>query len=77
MKTDEFVKTINSLRLANKNQWYALIGTVNGKQYKIKGYKTWLQLFIIDGISHNGNMDISVKDFKEKLASSANYHINK
>ncbi len=77
MKTTEFVKTINSLRLANKNSWYALTGTVNGKKYRVKGFKTWLQILEIDSIKHGGNMDISVKDFKAQLTTSANYHLTK
>lgn len=31
MKTDEFVKQINNLRLQNKNKWYTYQGTVNNK----------------------------------------------
>ena len=77
MNTKEFVKAVNKLRLDNKNKWYQWIGIVNGKDVRLKGFGTWLQIFEIDGISHNGNMDISVKDFKEKLLSSANYHVSK
>ena len=37
MKTDEFVKQINSLRLQNKNKWYTYQGTVNNKTVALKG----------------------------------------
>ena len=36
MKTDEFVKQINSLRLQNKNKWYTYQGTVNNKTVALK-----------------------------------------
>lgn len=49
MKTDEFVKQINSLRLQNKNKWYTYQGTVNNKTVALKGYGTWLQGSLSDG----------------------------
>lgn len=49
MKTDEFVKQINSLRLQNKNKWYTYQGTVNNKTVALKGYGTWLQILRVDG----------------------------
>ena len=67
-----FVKTVNTARLANKNKWYALTGTVNGKAIKIKGFGTWLQIFDIDGFYYGTCCDIPVKRFKESLANTFN-----
>ena len=67
MNTQEFIKTINALRLENKGQWYQWQGVVNGKQVTLKGYSTWMQRLNVDGISHSSGMDISVREFKEFL----------
>lgn len=67
MITADFVATINKLRLTNKDGWYQFIGTVNGKDVEIKGYKTWLQVFLVDGLRLNTISDISVKNFKDEL----------
>jgi len=67
MNEENFIKTINNLRIENKNKWYFWEGIVNNKNVQIKGFKTWLQIFKIDGISINCPMDISVKAFKDIL----------
>ena len=67
MNTQEFIKTINALRLENKVKWYQWQGEVNGKQVALKGYNTWVQRLNVGGISHSSGMDISVKEFKEFL----------
>ena len=67
MKTDEFVKQINSLRLQNKNKWYTYHGTVNNKTVALKGYGTWLQILRVNGLSHPTVADISVTEFKQVL----------
>ena len=36
----EFVKTVNSLRLANKNSWYMFSAVINYKLVEIKGFGT-------------------------------------
>lgn len=71
MNTEQFVKEVNKLRLANKNQWYFLTGTVNGKDFKLKGYNTWLQIFKINNWNCSNVMEQSVKDFKLHLEKSA------
>lgn len=67
MNTQEFVKTINTLRLENKNKWYQWQGEVNGKQVALKGYNTWVQRLNVDNITYGSSMDIGVKEFKEFL----------
>ena len=67
MNTQDFIKTVNDLRLANKNSWYTWQGVVNGKNVQLKGYKTWLQLFYVDGLQNGNCSDKSVKDFKQDL----------
>lgn len=70
MTTQDFVKQVNTLRLANKNRWYSWQGIVNNKTIVIKGFNTWLQLFIVDGLQCGNCADRSVKDFKSDLASA-------
>ncbi len=67
MTTEEFIKAVNALRLANKGKWYFAEYTVNGKSIQIKGYNTWLQIFRVNGINQNSIMDISVTEFKKAL----------
>ena len=72
MNTSEFVKNVNALRLANKNKWYTLQGTVNNVDFQIKGYGTWLQVFNICGINGSNVMEQSVKEYKQHLTDIAN-----
>ena len=65
---EEFIKSMNTLRLANKNKWYTFTGVISGRNITIKGFGTWLQVYRIDGINHAGLMGISVKEFKQALA---------
>ena len=69
MTIQEFVKTINILRLENKGRWYQWQGEVNGKQVALKSYNTWVQRLKVGDITHSGNMDVSVKEFKEFLSA--------
>ena len=66
---DFFVDTINKLRLSSPNKWYQWGGVVSGKKIEIKGFGTWLQIFRVDGMNVPTGMDISVGEFKKKLAS--------
>lgn len=70
MRTEEFVKEVNTLRLSNKGQWYTWQGIVNGKEVAIKGYNTWLQIFRINGLSCWSPMEQSIRDFKELLTNA-------
>jgi len=62
-----FIKELNAKR--KTGSWYQYIGVVEGKNIRIKGYKTWIQIYSVDGISYGGCMDVSVKQFNETLAS--------
>ena len=72
MNTQDFIKTVNDLRLANKNSWYTWQGIVNGKNVQLKAYKTWLQLFYVDDLQCGNCSDKSVKDFKQDLFDAVN-----
>jgi len=47
--------------------WYTLICITEGKDIRIKGYGTWLQVYQVDGIDYSGCMDISVTQFRDQL----------
>ena len=66
----EFVKEINSTRLANKNKWYWYGCEVYGNQVEIKGFGTWLQIFRINGRDYSNPMEQSVTEFKAWLENS-------
>ena len=70
MTTQEFTKTINALRLENKRSWYQWCGEVNNRNVSLKGFGTWVQRLTVDDTMHSGNMDVSVKEFKEFLSVS-------
>ena len=67
MNEENFIKTINNLRIENKNKWYFWEGIVNNKNVQIKGFKTWLQIYTIDGIDNSNCMERTVTQFKEDL----------
>jgi hypothetical protein len=66
---DEFIKIINQLRRANKNDWFYTDYQTSGKKIVIKCYNTYLQILRIDNINYGGLMDISVKKFNSELES--------
>ena len=70
LNTTDFIKTVNGLRLANKNSWYTWQGIVNNKTVRLKAYKTWLQIFEVDGLRIPTVMDISVGEFKKLLSDN-------
>ena len=70
LNTVDFVKTLNTLRLQNKDKWYTWVGTVNNKTVQIKAYGTWLQIFKVDGFIVPTCSDISVTDFKKLLSDN-------
>ena len=65
MQTKEFIKTINNKRKAKG--WYTFTGNVNDKDIRLKGFKTWLQVFSINGVDYSSTMGLSVKDFNSEL----------
>ena len=70
MNTQEFIKTVNALRNSNKGSWYQWCGEVNNRNVSLKGYGTWVQRLKVGGTIYGGNMDVSVKEFKEFLSVS-------
>lgn len=70
MNTQDFMKEINALRLANKGKWYTWQGTVNDKEVSLKGYNTWLQILRVNGLQCGNCSDKSVKDFKIDLRNA-------
>ena len=70
LNKSDFIKTVNSLRLTNKNSWYMWQGTVENKTVRLKGYQTWLQIFEVDGLRVPTVSDISVSDFKKLLSDN-------
>ena len=72
MKTIDFTKHINKLRLNNKSSWYSYSGIVDGKNVSLKAYGTWLQIYKVNGVDYSNCMDVSVKKFKEDLQKPFN-----
>lgn len=70
LNTQDFIKTIQGLRLDHKNKWYTWQGVVNEKTVQIKGFGTWLQVFKVEGLHVPTCSDISVKDFKLLLSQN-------
>ena len=68
MNTQEFIKTVNALRLDNKSRWYQWCGEVNNYDVSLKGYGTWVQRLKVGDTIYGGNMEVSVKEFKEFLS---------
>lgn len=61
----DFSKEIKNKRLTGS--WYTFVGEVDGSSVRLKGYKTYLQIYEVDGIRYGGIMDISVREFNEEL----------
>ena len=72
MNTQEFIKTVNALRLDNKSRWYQWCGEVNNRNVALKGFGTWVQRLNVGDTIYGGNMDVSVKEFKEFLSVCVN-----
>lgn len=70
LTTDPFIDAVNKLRKKAKNGWYQWTGMVNGKAVEIKGYKTWLQIFRVNGQQQTTTMDIPVSKFVDCLRES-------
>ena len=64
----DFIKDINKLRLSNQNKWHFVGCTVEGKEIKIKFFKTWLQIYNVNNINYANCMDRNIKGFKDDLA---------
>ena len=68
MDLQAFTKEIKQKRLTGN--WYSFLGSVNGKEVRLKGYKTWLQVYTINGIDNSNCMERSIKQFKEDLTKA-------
>ena len=71
----QIIKTINKYRLENKNSWYQVEIKHNSITYKIKAFKTWVQILRAcngETILYNDSsaMDQSPTEFKEYLKSA-------
>ena len=64
---EKFIKMLNKVRREDKNKWYFVTAVVDGKEVKIKGYGTWLQIFKINEIDYSNVMEQSVKEFNNYL----------
>ena len=65
MTFDEMKKEINEMRKGNG--WYYWSEVVEGKTIHIKGYKTWLQRYVVDGINYANTMGAKVSEFNMTL----------
>jgi hypothetical protein len=65
MTRQEFFKEIKEKRLTG--QWYSFLGTVDGKYVRLKGYKTYLQIYEVNYIRYGGCVGLSVKEFQKEL----------
>lgn len=72
MVTEKFIRIVNDLRRANKNQWFTATFSVNGKDIQIKCFNTYAQILRVDGINHGGQLDLSVREFEEMLYVAVN-----
>lgn len=74
---EEFIKKVNNTR-KEANGWYFISHDVNGIEVSLKGIKTWLQIIQYKTVTghatrDSGCMEISVKEFKEKLSKIYDY----
>jgi len=65
MYLQEFTKEIKQKRLTGN--WYNFVGVVEGKNIRLKGFKTWLQVYTINGIDNSNCMERSIKQFNNDL----------
>ena len=65
MKFEEFKKEVNQKR--RNGGWYQLIAIVEGKEVKLKGFKTWLQILKVDNMDCPSPMGLTVAAFNKHL----------
>ncbi len=70
MDTQEFITSINKLRLFNKDKWVYWHGIVNGYEVSLKSFNTWVQIITVALVQDSGPIDCSVSQFKEFLNKS-------
>jgi hypothetical protein len=69
---ETIIKLINKHRLENKNKWYQISMYLNGLNYEIKCFETWIQICYVyknNKLLYNAAspMDLSIKQFKQHL----------
>ena len=74
MTFEMFKQQIKEHRLSKS--WYFFHDKVEDKLITIKGYKTWLQVYKVNGTDYSNCMDVSVKQFEADLQEPFNYMIN-
>ena len=65
MNFETFKKRINDQR--KTKTWYVFQDIVDGKFVRLKGFKTWLQIYEVDSIRYGNSGDVSVKQFNLDL----------
>ena len=77
--TEGVVQDINKARKAARGSWYTFLKTytygARSIDVRIKGYKTWLQVFSINGIIHSSGADISVSELEHNIIEAIEYHL--
>ncbi|MCK9326094.1 MAG: hypothetical protein M0P69_11440 [Bacteroidales bacterium] len=66
---EDFKKAVNDKRKSGGKygKWYYHTANVDGNIVELKGFKTWLQIFRINGMNYPGGMDIPVGAFNKHL----------
>jgi len=71
MTFGEFKNDIKMRRIGKRDckidEWYFFSGIVEGKLVQLKGYKTWLQRYFVDGVDWSNCSDVTVKQFNQDL----------
>jgi len=68
---EQFKKYVNIER--KKGGWYQAYNvSVDGKEVRLKAYKTWLQVYKVDGVDWSNCMGVSVKQFNQDLVAPFN-----
>ena len=63
----DFTKTVNKLRLDNRDKWVFYSAVINGVTVDYKAFNTWVQLLKFDDINYASTIGFSVGDYKEFL----------
>lgn len=67
---NEAFNNIDYMRKSSKGGWYCAEFQLCSLQILVKGYKTWLQVFRIDGTDYSNPMEQSVETFRKHVIKS-------
>lgn len=68
-----FVAALNKARLAQPRSWITYVGTVAGKEVRIKTYDTgYLQILEVAGVKHGAPMDMKPTAWKACITDAIN-----